>query len=64
MALPRGFDDDAATARAAAAGVRVLPLSRYGHSTAKPGGLLLGFAALAERRIAAGWRRRSQKHSA
>ncbi|MEP7276107.1 MAG: PLP-dependent aminotransferase family protein [Betaproteobacteria bacterium] len=54
VALPRTMPDVDAVARAAAAGVRVLPLSRYGHGAAKPNGLLLGFTALSERRISAG----------
>jgi GntR family transcriptional regulator/MocR family aminotransferase len=53
VTLPRGLRDTDSVARAAAAGIRVLPLSRYGHDAAKPAGLLLGFTALTERRIAA-----------
>jgi len=53
MTLPRALRDTDAVVRAAGAGVRVLPLSRYGHGAAKPNGLLLGFTALTERRIAA-----------
>ena len=50
--LPRALRDTDAVARAAATRVRVLPLSRFGHGAARPNGLLLGFTALSERRIA------------
>ncbi len=52
--VPGARPDTDVAARAAAAGVRVGPLSRYGHGAAKPGGLLLGFTALTEPRIAVG----------
>ncbi len=44
--------DAAIAARAAREGIRVLPLSRYATGPAPPNGLLLGYTALAERRIA------------
>ena len=47
----RRSDVDVA-ASAARAGVRVLPLSRYSAAPARRHGLLLGYAALSERRIA------------
>ena len=52
--LPARISDVAVAARAARAGVRVLPLSRYGLGSSRRNGLLLGFAALSERRIVAG----------
>lgn len=42
----------AIAARAARAGIRVLPLSRYATGPARRSGLLLGYTALSERRIA------------
>jgi GntR family transcriptional regulator/MocR family aminotransferase len=52
--LPARFADVGVAARAAAAGVRVQPLSRYASGTKAGNGLLLGYTALTERRIAAG----------
>ena len=51
--LPARVRDTAVTARAAAAGVDVLPLSRYALES-RVNGLLLGYAALDERAIEAG----------
>ena len=48
-----GGDDADVAARAARAGIRVLPLSRYSAAPARRKGLLLGYSALSERRIAA-----------
>ena len=53
LRLPARLRDTAVTARAAAAGVDVLPLSRYALA-ARVNGLLLGYAALDERAIEAG----------
>jgi GntR family transcriptional regulator/MocR family aminotransferase len=44
--------DTAIAARAAREGIRVLPLSRYTTGAARLNGLLLGYTALSERRIA------------
>jgi GntR family transcriptional regulator/MocR family aminotransferase len=55
--LPSRVDDSAVVARAAAGGLRVQPLSRYASGTHRPNGLLLGYTALTERRIAAGMAR-------
>jgi GntR family transcriptional regulator/MocR family aminotransferase len=52
--FPARLGDVAVASRAARAGVRVLPLSRYGLGSSRRNGLLLGFAALSERRIVAG----------
>lgn len=54
LRLAPAWRDTAVAQRAADAGVRLLPLSRYAQGAAKPNGLLLGFTALPERRIAAG----------
>jgi GntR family transcriptional regulator/MocR family aminotransferase len=53
LELPARVDDRTAAARAARAGIRVLPLSRYVNGPAAGNGLLLGYSALPERRIAA-----------
>jgi GntR family transcriptional regulator/MocR family aminotransferase len=54
LALPPSIDDRAMSRRAAAEGLRVLPLSRYDPaSRRRSNGLLLGYAGLPERRIAA-----------
>ncbi|HEY5863403.1 MAG TPA: PLP-dependent aminotransferase family protein [Casimicrobiaceae bacterium] len=53
MVLPRALRDTDAVARAAATGIRALPLSRHGHGATAHNGLLLGFTAIGERRIAA-----------
>jgi len=52
--LPSRLADRAVAARAAAAGLRVQPLSRYATGSQPRNGLLLGYTALTERRIAAG----------
>jgi GntR family transcriptional regulator/MocR family aminotransferase len=52
--LPARQADKAVAARAAASGLHVLPLSRYASGPLPPNGLLLGYAALTERQIAAG----------
>ena len=52
--LPSRIPDRSAAARAARAGVRVLPLSRYSAGAPCRNGWLLGYSALTERRIAAG----------
>jgi GntR family transcriptional regulator/MocR family aminotransferase len=52
--LPAQLADQAVAARAAASGLRVLPLSRYASGSQPLNGLLLGYTALTERRIAAG----------
>jgi len=54
LVLSRAWRDADVAAAAAAAGVGVLPLSRHAHGAARPNGLLLGFAAVSEREIAAG----------
>ncbi len=54
LMLPPALRDGDIAQRAAEAGVRALPLSRYGHGAGTRNGLLLGFTALSERRIAAG----------
>jgi GntR family transcriptional regulator/MocR family aminotransferase len=43
--LPSGMDDQAAARRAAAAGLEVLPVSRFSLNPPPRGGLLLGYAA-------------------
>jgi GntR family transcriptional regulator/MocR family aminotransferase len=55
--LPDRLGDTAVTARAAASGLRVLPLSRYSSGSQRRNGLLLGYTALTERRIGAGVQR-------
>jgi GntR family transcriptional regulator/MocR family aminotransferase len=55
--LPARPADTVVAARAAAAGLRVQPLSRYASGAQPRNGLLLGYTALAERRIAAGMAR-------
>jgi len=55
--LPARLADVGVVARAAAAGVRVQPLSRYASGLQPRNGLLLGYTALTERRIAAGMAR-------
>lgn len=50
LTLPPRLRDTAIAARAAAVGIEVLPLSRYGLE-ARPNGLLLGYTGLAEGRI-------------
>ena len=52
--LPPELPDAAVAALADAAGVRALPLSRYGSPSCSRNGLLLGYTALTERRIASG----------
>lgn len=52
--LPLRVGDAAAAASAARAGIRVQPLTRYSAGVSKRNGLLLGYAALSERRIGAG----------
>jgi len=52
--LPRHVDDAAAAASAARAGIRLQPLSRYSAGAHKRNGLLIGYSALSEGRIAAG----------
>ena len=52
--LPPRRGDRAVAARAAASGLHVLPLSRYASAAHPRNGLLLGYAALTERQIAAG----------
>ena len=54
LQLPRASRDGDIAQRAAAAGVSVLPLSRYSHGAGARNGLLLGFTALSERSITAG----------
>ncbi len=54
LRLPSRLADRAVVARAAAAGLRVQPLSRYTSGPHRRNGLLLGYTALTERRIAAG----------
>jgi GntR family transcriptional regulator/MocR family aminotransferase len=55
--LPAQLADTVVASRAAAAGLRVQPLSRYASGTKASNGLLLGYTALSERRIAAGMAR-------
>ena len=57
LELPAGDADTVVAARAAAAGLSVLPLSRYASGAKASNGLLLGYTALTERRIAAGMAR-------
>ena len=52
--LPREFPDRDVAARAQASGIPAFPLSRYSLAPRGVNGLLLGYAALSERRIAAG----------
>lgn len=52
LALPARLPDTAVVARAAEHGLRVLPLSRYAQRAGRVNGLLLGYTALSERRIA------------
>jgi len=54
LRLPARLPDQAVAARAASAGLRVQPLSRYASGTHRHNGLLLGYTALTERRITAG----------
>jgi DNA-binding transcriptional MocR family regulator len=56
LALPTRCRDTLVATRAAAAGVEVLPLSRYALE-ARANGLLLGYAALTEPEIGDGMRR-------
>jgi len=58
--LPAHLPDQRAAARAAASGLRVQPLSRYASGAHRRNGLLLGYTALTERRIAAGINRLAQ----
>src|SRR5436190_1690198 len=51
---PFNVTDAAAAASAARAGIRVQPLSRYSVGAHQRNGLLIGYSALSERRIAAG----------
>ena len=53
-ALARRLDDRQATARAAAAGITVSPLSTYFQGPATSQGLLIGYAAVPEAEIEAG----------
>ena len=55
--MPDGVDDRVAAARAAAFGVRALPLSWLWIEPAKRGALLLGYAAANERELRAGVKR-------
>jgi len=52
--IPIRLPDRLAVARAAAAGLKVLPLSRFALPAERWNGLLLGYTALSERRIADG----------
>ncbi|MFI4953100.1 MAG: PLP-dependent aminotransferase family protein, partial [Burkholderiales bacterium] len=52
--LPARWSDENVAAGADAAGLRVLPLSRYRSGPRRRNGLLLGYTALSERRIAGG----------
>jgi GntR family transcriptional regulator/MocR family aminotransferase len=52
--LPARISDRGFVARAHGAGLRLMPLSRYCAGAARLNGLLLGYAALSERQIAAG----------
>ena len=53
--LPAGIDEAAVVRRAAAAGVGVYPLSRYGYARADgTGGLIFGYGAVNEREIVEG----------
>jgi DNA-binding transcriptional MocR family regulator len=58
--LPARRSDRAVAARAAASGLHVQPLSRYASAANPRNGLLLGYAALSERQIAAGVARLGQ----
>jgi GntR family transcriptional regulator/MocR family aminotransferase len=57
LQLPARLADTVIAARAAAAGLQVQPLSRYASGPKASNGLLLGYTALTERRIAAGMAR-------
>jgi GntR family transcriptional regulator/MocR family aminotransferase len=46
--LPAGLDDRVVAARADADNIRVIPLSRYAHSAATGGGLVLGYGRIHE----------------
>jgi GntR family transcriptional regulator/MocR family aminotransferase len=52
--LPPQLPDGLVAALADKAGIRVLPLTRYGSPACRRNGLLLGYTALTERRIVAG----------
>jgi DNA-binding transcriptional MocR family regulator len=52
--LPARISDRGFVARAHGAGLRLTPLSRYCTGAARLNGVLLGYAALTERQIAAG----------
>ncbi len=52
--LPAQLPDRLVVALADRAGIRVLPLTRYGSPACRRNGLLLGYTALTERRIVAG----------
>jgi GntR family transcriptional regulator/MocR family aminotransferase len=52
--LPARIGDRSFAARAHRAGLQLTPLSRYCAGVARLNGLLLGYAALTERQIAAG----------
>jgi DNA-binding transcriptional MocR family regulator len=58
--LPARLADKVVAARAVASGLHVLPLSRYASGAHARNGLLLGYAALTERQIAAGVARLAQ----
>jgi GntR family transcriptional regulator/MocR family aminotransferase len=49
--LPTGIDDEAVAARAERDGVRVVPLSRYTHSSGASGGLVIGYGGIHEASI-------------
>jgi GntR family transcriptional regulator / MocR family aminotransferase len=49
--LPAGIDDEAVAARAERNGVRVVPLSRYTHSSGADGGLVIGYGSIHEASI-------------
>jgi len=55
--LPPGMDDLAAARQAAAHGVDTVPLSSFGMEPMQRGGLILGYAAVAEHEIRDGVRR-------
>lgn len=58
--FPARLGDQNVAARAGASGLRVQPLSRYASGSHPRNGLLLGYTALTERRIAAGAARLAQ----
>ena len=58
--LPTRLLDRDVAARAATSGLAVQPLSRYAAGSHRCNGLLLGYTALTERRIAAGMARLAQ----